>query len=544
MEIATILDPARTATYEEQGLWPGLTLFDAFETVLEHSPSKTLVVAGEKRWSYSDVAAKVDALARSMAALGIGRGDVVSIQLPNWAEFIVIHLAATRLGAITNTLLPIYRAKELRYILSFARSKLLFIPSIFRRFNYLELHRDLRSDLPNLNHICVVGGGCPDDMLDFDVLTRPLDSEPLPPAISDGNDITILIFTSGTEASPKGVVHSHNSLMFGNQSAKKILGLTSEEVVWSVSPISHATGIEWGVRQAIVLGATIVLQDVWDTEQALDLIERERCTFTTAAANFATMLLESLTLEQRDLSSFRLFLCGGAAIPSALGTEMMERTGCNLIPCWGMSECFAATMGSPNDPDVLRWGTDGRALPGSETAIFDETRSRQLAAGEIGEVATRGPHVCLGYFNDPERTAETFSEGWLFSNDLGTIDSGGNLRIVGRKKDIINRGGLKISASEVEELLLRHPGIRAAALIGLPDTRLGERACACIVPEPGVHISLPELVRWLKLMGVSDYKLPEFLSLIDELPMTPTGKVQKFKLRDALLSGDLAKTAA
>jgi len=544
METATIHTKARTAAHEKAGLWPGETLFDAFEGALSRTPDKILVIGGEKRWTYRDVADRVERLAGSLAAKGIVAGDVISIQLPNWSEFLLIHLAATRLGAVTNTLLPIYRAKELRYILSFACAKMVFIPATFRKFDYPALYREMLPDLPDLDHICVIGDDVPPDMVDFaDLLATPSKGS-APRHRADGNAASVLIFTSGTESTPKGVLHSHNTLMFGNRTAAKLLGLTADEILWSVSPISHATGLEWGVRQAIVLGGTIVLQDVWDVETALDLIERERCTLTTAAASFAAMLLESKSLDRRDLSSFRTFLCGGATIPSELGEAMRARIGCILYPCWGMSECFAATMCSTDDPEDRRWGTDGRALPGSETAIFDDDRITILPVGKIGEIATRGPHVALGYFNDPERSADTFRDGWLFSNDLGVMDDQGYLRVVGRKKDIINRGGLKISASEVEELLLKHPAVRAAALVGLPDARLGERACACVVAAPGAIVTLKLLVDALRAMGMSDYKLPESLALVDELPMTPTGKVQKFQLRDGLLAGRIERSAA
>jgi non-ribosomal peptide synthetase component E (peptide arylation enzyme) len=544
MRTTTIHAFDRVRAYEHQGYWPGRTLFDAFEDVLARTPDKLLVVAGGVRWTYRQVSEKVELLACNLAKMGLGHGDIISMQLPNWAEFLVIHLAATRLGAVTNPLLPIYRAKELRYILSFAHTKMAFIPRRFRTFDYTALYREMATELPDLRHICVVGGDCPDDMLDFAALLRGSDADSLARGRFDGNDATVLVFTSGTESSPKGVLHSHNTLMFGNVTMPSLLQLTPNEVIWAVSPISHATGLEWGVRQTIVLGCTIVLQDVWEVEAALELIERERCTFTTAATSFAAMLLESPSIERRDLSSFKTFLCGGAAIPAGLGAAMLARMGCNLIPCWGMSECFAATMARVDDPQQRRWGADGRTMPGSETAIFDNARVRQHPAGEIGEIATRGPHVCLGYFNDSERTTETFSDGWLFSNDLGFIDEAGYLHVVGRKKDIINRGGLKISAREVEELLMRHPTVHAVALVGLPDARLGERSCACVVPVAGAVITLADLVASLRSAGVADYKLPEYLALVDELPMTPTGKIQKFKLRDDLVGGTLPMTAA
>ena len=531
--------------YEEQGLWLNRSIVDDFEQAVKQTPDKPLVVAaGGVRWSYRDVAEKVDALAAHLTALGIGHGDIVSVQLPNWAEFLLIYLAATRIGAITNPLLPIYRSKELSYILEFAATKIVFVASAFRNFTYIDLYRGLRKKLPGLKDVIVVGPGCPADMKPFADLLRaaPPPSAGQPRPAFDGNDVNVLIFTSGTESAPKGVVHSHNTLMYGNVTVAKSLGLTSEEVIWAVSPITHATGLEWCVRQAIVLGATLVIQEAWDVEKALDLIEQERCTFTTAATPFAAMLLESPSLATRNLASFRTFLCGGATIPSALGAAMFEKVGCRLIPCWGMSECFVATICDISDPREKQWGTDGKPIAGSETAIFDESRGNQLQPGEVGEIGTRGPHVCLGYFQDEKRTAESFSQdGWLFSNDLGVKDSDGYLKVVGRKKDIINRGGLKISAAEVEGMLLSHPGVRAVALVGVPDPLIGERSCAFVVPATGGAPTLHDLISLLNGLGVAAYKLPEYLVVIAELPMTPTGKVQKFKLREDWAQGHYAE---
>ena len=534
MTFETILDETRAREYVERGLWLNRTIVDAFDQAVSRYPEKVLVVASRGiRWTYREVAERVEVLAANLARLGVGRGDVISAQLPNWGEFVLVHLAATRLGAITNALLPIYRSKDVRYILGLAKTKVAIIPDSFRGFDYAAMYKEAQAELPELKHVVVVGDECADGFTPFSALLQDSGAPAVPRYQFDGNDVTLLIFTSGTEASPKGVMHSHNTLMFGNVVGAKLLGLTSDEVVWGVSPVTHATGIEWNLRQAIVLGATVVLQEQWDVEAALDLIERERCTYTCAATPFATMLLESPTLKDRDLSSFRVLLCGGAAIPSTLGAEAKKRIGCDLVACWGMSECFAATMGTVRDPQERRWGNDGQALPGAEVAIFDEERAKQLQPGQVGEIATRGPHVSLGYLRDPERTRASFSDdGWLFSGDLGVIDKGGYLNVVGRMKDVINRGGLKLSAREVEELIVMHPSVKNVALVGVPDTRLGEKACACVVLRESASLTLEDLCDFLKEKGIATYKLPEYLHLVEALPMTPTGKIQKFKLRD------------
>lgn len=536
MAIDTLLDEDRAKDYVDRGLWIDRTLVDIFDDHVASHPDKLACVSRSGRWTYGEVAEKVEVLAANFARLGIGHGDVISVQLPNWGEFLLIHLAATRIGAITNGLLPIYRAKDIAYILGLARSKVAIIPDSFRGYDYPATYRDLRGNLPDLEHIFVVGDTCPDDMDPFGALMRNDGAAAVPRRKFDGNDVTVLIFTSGTESSPKGVMHSHNTLLYGNMAGARLMKLGADEVVWSVSPVVHATGIEWNLRQAIVLGGTLIMQEIWDPEVALELIEAEGITMTCAATPFATMLLEAPSLATRDTSSFKVFLCGGAAIPATLGAEVRERIGCNLIPCWGMSECFAATMCSVDDPDDKRWGTDGAAMPGAEVAIFGEDRTTELEPGEIGEIGTRGPHVCLGYFRNPERNADTFRDGWLFSNDLGVMDEKGYLRVVGRKKDIINRGGLKVSAREVEEMIAKHPAVLQNAVVGVPDRRLGEKSCVFVALRPGKTLTLEDLTGFLEGLGIAKYKMPEYIRVIDQLPITATGKIQKFKLKEEFVA--------
>ncbi|MBI1989420.1 MAG: AMP-binding protein, partial [Betaproteobacteria bacterium] len=482
----------------------------------------------------------VECIAGNLAAAGVQARDVISLQLPNWPEFVLVHLAATRLGAVTNPLLPNYRSKELSYILKFASSKVAVIPAVFRGFDYPAMYAELKKELPDLRQIYVIGSDGPDGMTPFaKLLEKPkAHIRPAPPGPTDYNEMTLLAFTSGTESTPKGVMHSHNTLMYGTATMARLLGLSSEDVVWTASPLGHGTAFEWGMRQALVIGGTLALQDIWNVENALKIIARERCTFTLAATPFAAMLLESPTVDQYDLSSFRIFACAGAPIPQQLGEAFRQRIGCTLIGMWGMTECFVGSASPPDDRTEKLWETDGKAMPGAELAIFDATRSKQLPPGEVGELATRGPHVCLGYFNDPQRTRETFSDdGWLFSNDLATMDADGYIRLVGRKKDMINRGGLKVSAREVEELLLQHGSIVSVALVAVPDDRLGERGCAFVVPRDNARLTLPQLVRHLEDKGVAKYKLPEYLVVLHEFPMTASGKIQKFKLREDFVNG-------
>ncbi len=479
------------------------------------------------------------------AALGFEAHLGPEIQLYNTPEFVMIHLAASQLGAVTNPLLHNYRASELTYILGLARSKVAIIPQIYRNFDYPAMYAGMWPELPALEHVFVLGGTGHRGMRPFDELRAPIAAfEPqIPTAPTTGDDITALIFTSGTESKPKGVMHSHDTQMYGTLWMAKLLGLTADDIVWAPSPISHGTGFQWGVRQAITLGATLVLQDTWNPDEALRLIARERCTFTLGATPFAAMLMESPLVGSLDLSSFRIFACAGAAIPHQLGVDMRQKIGCTLIGMWGMTECFVGSATTPDAPDDKLWGADGCAMPGGELAIFDETRSKILPPGEVGELAARGPFVALGYFGDPERSRETFTpEGWLFSNDLATIDADGYIRLVGRKKEIVNRGGLKISVRQMEDYLVGHPKILSVAIVGVPDRLLGEKSCACVVPRGSQTITLQEITDFLEVRQVAKYKFPEYLVILPEMPTTPSGKIQKYVLRDNFVKGAYAAT--
>lgn len=545
MEFQTILTEKNRARYKAAGWWEGRTLLDDFDAAVAARPAATAVVAPDgQRMSFAGLDEASRRAAAHLAALGLEKSDVLSIQLPNWTEFVVLHLAATRLGAVTNPLLPIYRENELAYILRFARTRIAVIPGRYRNFDYPAMYAGMWPDLPDLKEIFVVGGDAPGRMRPVAELGTPAAS-PAPARALDGDDVSALVFTSGTESKPKGVMHSHNTMMYGTRTMPRLLGLTPDDVVWAPSPLGHGTGFLWGMRQALTLGCKLVLQDIWDPEEALRLIEAERCTFTLSATPFVKMLVDSPSAGQLDTSSFRFFGCAGAPIPRQLGVEAHEKLGCQLIGMWGMTECFVGSASPADDTEDKLWGTDGRAMPGGELAVFDETRTRMLPPGEIGELATRGPHVALGYFNDPERTAKAFSpDGWLFTNDLATVDAEGYMRIVGRQKDIINRGGLKISAREVEEFLLQHPLVKEAAVVAVPDDRLGEKSCAFVVPRGSIAPKLAELVGFLEERGIAKYKLPEFLVVIPAFPMTPSGKIQKFVLRDGVAEGTYVAQAA
>jgi acyl-CoA synthetase (AMP-forming)/AMP-acid ligase II len=330
-------------------------------------------------------------------------------------------------------------------------------------------------------------------------------------------------------------MHTEQTAGFSARAAWAALGMTPADIVWMPSPIGHSTGLNYGVRIALTFGLPLVLQDRWNAAEAAHLIERFRCTYTVAATTFLADLAEQGRQGGADLSSLRLFSSGGAPIPAAL-VEEAESLGMTVLRLYGSTEVLVATWNRPDSPRALRLATDGRPLDHVDVEVRDD--AGRSVVGEPGEIFVRGPNTSVGFFADPERTSATFDPaGWVRSGDLGVLDEHGHLTIVGRRKEIIIRGGMNIAPREIEDLIRAMPAVAVVAVVGLPDSRLGEITCACVVPrrEP---VTLEAVVDHLRAQGVAAYKLPQRLVTVDALPTTSTGKVRKFELVEAIVRGD------
>src|SRR5207302_32386 len=345
----------------------------------------------------------------------------------------------------------------------------------------------------------------------------------------------VLIFTSGTESRPKGCFHTWNTIGFSVRGLSKAFQLDRKSVTFAPSPVSHGTGLAMGVAAPILTGGSIHLQDVWQPKEGLARIREHRCTHTATATPFVRMALDAFDPAQDDVSSMRAWVCAGAPIPASLAEEVTAVFGgCRLLPLYGASEIFATTACWLGDAPEMAVISDGRpALEGVEVAVMNELGGR-ATTGEEGEVCYRGPGGMLGYWRDPERTAIAIDgDGWYHTGDRGHFNAEGLLRLKGRIKDVVIRGGTNISATEVEEHLLTHPKVKAVAVVAMPDRLMGEKACAFVVPAEAEPPTLQDLADYLKnVRRIAVHKLPERLEIVQELPMTPTGKVQKFALRD------------
>jgi len=540
MDMAVMLTPARVRAMREAGLWPDRLVLDYLDDNLRRKPDAVALIdhnstpGGSTALTWRELDRRARRVAVALARAGIGRGDVVAWQLPNWWELVVLHLACVRIGAVSNALMPIFRERELGYMLGFAEAKLLVVPRSFRGHDHAAMAARLRAEVPSLRHVWVVGGDGP-DAFEARALAPRLDDAPEAAALFTArrpapDDVIELLYTSGTTGQPKGVMHTSNTQFGALRTCIRFFGFDGDEVMLMASPMAHQTGFLYGMLLPIALGARMVLQDIWSAEMAAQLIERHRVTWTVAATPFLADLTRTPALERHDISSLRIFASGGAPIPRVLVREAAEKLGAAICALWGMTENGIVTATRPGDPPEKVFGTDGVALDGCEVRVVDEN-GRPVPPDTEGELQTRGVGQFVGYLKRPEAWS-TDAEGWFDTGDRARMDADGYIRITGRSKDIIIRGGENVPVAAVEELLYRHPAVEDAAVVAMPDSRLGERGCAVVTLKPGARFDFAGMIAHLAAQRMAKTYMPEQRVVLDTMPRTPSGKIQKFRLRE------------
>ncbi|MFZ5652913.1 MAG: AMP-binding protein [Pseudomonadota bacterium] len=543
MAIQPFLTEARIRECTESGHWRNRTIVEYLDQHADLHPEQLAVVDHNSETglrtalSYRQLRILVDRLALGFIQLGVGKGDVISCQLPNWWEFLAIHLAAVRIGAVTNPLMPIFRHREVEYMMGFAETRLAIVPRRYRGFDYPAMMDEVRGNLPALREVLVVGGPAQPDSFERELLQRRREDEFDRAAIFaerrlDPNAVVQVMYTSGTTGAPKGVMHISNTLLACLRNFADSYHLSGRDNILMGSPLAHQTGFLVGLLLPVYLGAKTVYLDIWNAAQALRLVQDEGISFTMGATPFVADLAQAAEATPQDTSTLRTFVTGGAPIPRAVAEHARQILGCQVYGVYGMTESLLATLTVPEDPPEKIYETDGAPKSGVELRLVD-AQGRPVGVGEEGEVQTRGVYNCCGYLKREDLTRATIGEdGWLSSGDLARMDADGYIRITGRSKDIIIRGGENVPVVEVEELLYRHPAIQDAALVGMPDPRLGERGCLFVTLVPGAHFDLAELQRYLDQHRMARQYWPERLEIRDELPRTPSGKIQKFRLRE------------
>jgi cyclohexanecarboxylate-CoA ligase len=542
---SSIRNPILTADRMErmwaQGLWPGRVITEYLDETAERHPDKVAVVdvdstTGDRTTlSYRQLRTLANRIAIGLVALGVERGDVVSVQLPNRWPFIAIKLACGRIGAAFNPVMPIFRHHELAFMFKLAQSKVVIVPKSFRGFDHARMLNEIRSDLPDLRHLLVIGGDG-EESFEQTLIRRRWEDEMDGAAIFaertlKPNEVMQLLYTSATTGEPKGAMHTPNTQLSNIVEFAKRMRMSADDVIYMPSPLAHQVGYIYGVMLPIFLGAKLVLQDVWSAELGLQLIQDEGVTFTMAAAPFLADLTDAPTLDKYDVSSLRLFATAGAPIPSSLVVRAREHLGAQIVAAWGMTEVCLVTQTLLNDPEEKVAGTDGLPLPGMELRIVDADAGHELPRGREGLLQVRGAGTFVGYLKRPEMY-DLNAEGWFDTGDLARMDEDGYIRITGRAKDIIIRGGENIPVVEIEHILYQHPDVKDVSIVGMPDARLGERACAFVVSRSSQPLTLREVQEFLASRNVARQYWPERVEPVLELPRTASGKVQKFKLRE------------
>ena len=510
--------------FARAGLWEDRTLGSFLDVDRTELAGRLAVVDGAVQLTYAELAERVDALAGALEDLGVTPGRPVLVQLPNWWEALVTYHAVARIGAVVNPVIPIYRHAELSFIVEQSRPAAIVVPGTFRGTDHAAMLQEVTDRVGHRAPIVVVRAPAIAGTTAFDDLVA---DRPAPPAAeARPDDIALLLYTSGTTAAPKGVLHSHQTLVYECRSILQRCGLGADDAVFMGSPVTHITGFLYGYAMPPMVGATSVLLDVWDPDVAADLIERHGCRFTVAATPFLKGLIE--TYEARGAtSSLRAFGCGGADVPPELVRRAAKVIGDGVSRVYGSSEFPTYSFGLPGDRVEKRAETDGYPI-GPVEARLDG------AVDGVGELLVRGPELFHGYL-DAALNADSFTDdGYFRTGDLASFDADGYLTIHGRKKDIIIRKGENISAREVEDQLFDHEKVLDVAVVALPDEERGELACAVVVTDDPA-LGLRDLQRHLEARGVAKQKWPERLQLVESLPRTASGKVQKFLIRERLL---------
>ncbi len=538
MTFETRLTPEMVEFFSREGYWREETFFDLLADRAARHSEREAIIDSRRRVTYGELKDRVERTAAVLKAQGIGRGDVITIQLPNWAEFAYVFFALELVGAVANQISPDFRKREVDYILRLSNSRAYVCASSFKDFDYPAMVRDLMPRLENLAFICVVDGKPGKQIVSLpETLGR---TPPLPErerVRMDANEVYRMAFTSGTTGSPKCALHSFNTTLPALRFLNRDMKASETDVFLIYLPV----GLNWGylvLLQALMLGAKAVLLDRFSGHRALELIEQERVSFIpTAPASIIAMLNEP-NLENFDSSSLRVVVTGGASCPVTTLRDFGLRMSGRLIELYGMLETAYHTYTRfSDDPETVN-GTIGRCVEGMGLRILD-AGGQDIGPGESGEIAAFGPTVHLGYHNNPQANDEAFTaDGWFRTGDLGELaDDAGNIRIVGRSKEIINRGGKKFFPREVEEILYTHPKVLHAAMVGFQDERLGERNCLCLIPKSGEAPNLEEIVAFLR-SEIAAYKLPERLEIFDTFPFTPSGKLQRFQLQKLVADRD------
>jgi acyl-CoA synthetase (AMP-forming)/AMP-acid ligase II len=524
-------DDEKAREYVDKGIWPNLTVGQYALLRKEQHPEKIQIIDGDRGLTCRELVDEALAMASALIRRGLKPGDVISFQLPNWYEANVINLAASLAGLVITPIVAAYRDAEVGFSLDDSGSKILFIPSSYRNFDYVEMARRLRSSLRNMPEVVVLRGDAGEFTKYHEFLADGIPHMPLPPV--DPDAVKLVLYTSGTTGRSKGVLHTHNTIHAENYKTSSRLGLTPENCTFNPSPVTHVTGAIYALNLPWYGDIKAVLMDTWEPALAFERMQRHECTVAAGATPFLQGLVKVAEARGETLPLLRYYICGGAAVPPTLIYKAAEVFP-NCIPyrAYGMTEVPSLTFGPHSRSDLhLAAESDGEIWMG-EIKVVDLQHGEPLEEGEEGEFLVRSPNMALGYTHLQDNDAAYDADGFFRSGDLGKlVIDGRHVLVTDRKKDIIIRSGENISSREIEEILLKHEAVAEIAVVSMPSEKTGEAACAFIATADGVDLTFRQISEYLEDFGLARQKTPEHIVLLRELPRTSSGKVRKDVLR-------------
>jgi non-ribosomal peptide synthetase component E (peptide arylation enzyme) len=533
-----LTSPERAAQYRKLGLWRDVTFHERFAAAARRHPGKMAIIEEVRRFTYGELAQAVENVAGNLLELGLAAGDVVALQVKNSAELPLVHLACNRIGLLFMPLHDSWREHEIGHLLRKSRARAVITPIVYRDFDHAGMIGKLRPELPDLAHVFTLDGAAPGARAFTDLL-RPSarSAAELDARRPDPDAPAHIMLSGGTTALSKMSRFSCNDLLVMLTNFADAAELVEDDIAAALAPAgTGATGYVFPILAPLLWGATSVILERWsDPADAIDLILGHHCTYAVGIPTQLTRMIPVLeTHDMAEFSRFRLFFNSGAPLPHDTGLKIEKLMGCVVQSMYGSTDGGVPTTTRVSDPQEKRLGTVGRVVPGSECVLWD-AEGKPVPVGQDGEVVWRGADKSWGYLADDEQTAKTFTDDHFYrSGDLGRFDADGYLRIVGRLKDMILRGGRNISPLTIEERLIKHPSVVDVAVAPMPDPELGERACAFVLLRSGAQLTLPEAVEFLKSEGLAVWQLPERLVVIDSFPRGPGGKVLKAKLTEAI----------
>jgi fatty-acyl-CoA synthase len=522
----------------------GLSVAESLALRVKENPGRTFVSLGDRRCTYAQVDAQADALAAALAELGIEAGDRIALTLPNWPEFVVTAFAAAKLGAVIVPLNPRFTPPELQYMLRHSEAAVVVTAENWEGIDFLARFESFFNALPDLQYVISVGEEelwYDDRIHQFEDMVSSGEGRPYPRAAGGTGNPFAILYTSGTMGKPKGVELTHENVMCTATLTADAAGLREDDVVAGVNTLFNVFGIVTGVLGTMAAGGTLVLQECSDAAHGLDLVARERVSvFHGVPTNFILALADP-SLQARDLASLRTGIVAGAPVPEELVGRIQRELVEGIRVGYGMTETGSTvSVTRPDDPPGKQVTTVGRPLPEVEVRVLD-VDGTVLPEESVGEIAVRGPGVMRGYYRQPGETSQVFTaDGFFLTGDLGMLDEEGYLHLLGRRKEMIIRGGFNVYPREVEDRLHAHPAVLDVSVVGLPDEVLGEVACACIVPVEGAIVTGEEIRDFCREV-LADYKVPDLVRFLDSFPLTGSGKVRRVELARIISAGESSR---